>query len=95
MKEEDRDWIIYHLAIRTAHSRFGDLVRESGFSEDLVRDSVSRLEKNFLVEVAGDKIRGLSVGESLVRCQCRYMEDSPVSFEDGIIRARRKGEEGE
>lgn len=95
MKEEDRDWIIYHLAIRTARSSFADLVRDSGFSDDVVRDSVFRLEKKFLLDVSGDEIRGLSIGESLVRCQCRYMKDSPVVIENGVVRACRRSEEGE
>lgn len=89
MNDEDRDWIIYHLAIRSAQTRIGDLVRDSGFSENLVRDSVSRLEGGFLLEVSGEDVRGLSVGESLVRCQCRFMKDSPVDFENGVIRARK------
>jgi hypothetical protein len=95
MKDEDRDWIIYHLAIREKNTRLDDLVRDSGFSRDLVRESVERLEKGFLLDISGECIRALGVGESMVRCQCRFMKDSPIIVENGVIRARKPDREGD
>lgn len=88
MRDEERDWIIYHLAIREKTVTFDDIVRDSGFSPDTVRQSLSRLTNAFLLDISGDTIRVLSIGESVVRCQCRFMKDSPVIFEDGVIKAR-------
>ena len=90
MKEEDADWQIYHLIAQKSTVTAGELVKESGLDAAVVDASLSRLDHNLLINRTGSTVRVLSVGESLIKCQAKYDNDSRYVIEDGVIKARKK-----
>ena len=89
MKEEDADWLIYHLIVKEPSGSAEDLVTASGLDPGAVDASLQRLERYLLIERTGGKVRALSVGESLIRCQIQYTKDLPYTIENGVIKERK------
>jgi hypothetical protein len=89
VKEEDFDWIIYHLIIQKPVTDAETLCAESGFDALTTSASLGRLEKNLLIELIEGKIRALNIGEALIRCQMKYTDDLPFIIENGVIKARK------
>jgi len=90
VKEEDADWLIYHLIAKEPAMTVEGLVILSGFDPGTVAASLERLERYLLVERSGGKLRVLNFGESLIRCQVKYSDDLPFTLENGVIKARKK-----
>ena len=90
MKEEDADWLIYHLIVKDPAITMERLVDLSGLDPCTVNASLDRLERYLLIERSGGKLRSLSFGESLIRCQVKYSEDLPYTIENGVIKERKK-----
>ena len=90
MKEEDADWLIYHLIAQKSTVTAEDLVQESGLDAAAVDSSLLRLDNNLLISRTGSEARVLSVGESLIKCQAKYDNELPYIIEDGVIKARKK-----
>ena len=94
MRDEERDWEIYH-AFQDGKTRTAGDLAALGYARGDVEASLSRLEKAFLVERSGDAVRVLSFQESLLLCQMANDRDSPICIEKGVIRARQPpGQEG-
>ncbi len=90
MKDEDIDWIIYHLILQKTARAPDSLAAASGFDHRTVTSSLQRLERSLLIERVDTGVRVLSVGESLLKCQMRYDESVPYTFENGVIKAKKK-----
>ena len=90
MKEEDTDWLIYHLIVKEPSTTVEDLVVSSGIDPGMVDASLTRLERYLLIERNGGKLRALNFGESLIRCQLKHSEDLPFTIENGVIKERKK-----
>jgi len=90
VKEEDADWLIYHLIAKEPATTVEGLVILSGFDPGTVAASLERLERYLLVERSGGKLRVLNFGESLIRCQVKYSDDLPYTIENGVIKERKK-----
>ena len=90
MKGEDADWLIYHLIAQKSNVTAEELVKESGLDAATVDASLDRLDHNLLIDRTGGKIRVLSVGESLIKCQAKYDNELPYVIENGVIKARKK-----
>ncbi len=88
VKEEDLDWLVYHLVTGCNGETCAGLVRATGCPEPMIEASLSRLEHYMLVEREGLWFRPLSMQEMLVKCQSTYDKDSPIVIEHGVIRAR-------
>jgi hypothetical protein len=91
MQDEDLDWEIYHALLDDRFRTTADFVA-GGYDPALVEASLCRLEKYHLVERRDGMIRALSLPESILLCQVRNEEDSPLIFENGIIRVKTDGE---
>lgn len=89
MKEEDADWLIYHLIAQKREVTAEELADESRFEAAAVAASLDRLDRNLLIDRTGGKIRVLSVGEALVKCQTKYDTTLPYVIENGVIKARK------
>jgi Mn-dependent DtxR family transcriptional regulator len=89
VKEEDADWLIYHLIAQKREVTAEELADESRFEAAAVAASLDRLDRNLLIDRTGGKIRVLSVGEALVKCQTKYDTALPYVFENGVIKARK------
>ena len=90
MKDEDADWLIYHLAACSPSVTRDGLISESGLDPSAVEKSLERLERNLLIERKGGSVRVLSVGEMLFLCQIKHSQDLPYTIENGVIRQRKE-----
>lgn len=93
MKDEDIDWIIYHLLPPQGSADPIDLATKSGLDLKTVNISLRRLEKYFLIEMVDGSARLLSVSESLIRCQFTYDADLRCMIEKGVIKQKRKSDQ--
>ena len=88
VKEEDLDWLVYHIITGCNGETCAGLARATGCSEPIIEASLDRLEHYMLIERNGLWIQPLTMQEMLVKCQSRYDKDSPIVIEHGVIRAR-------
>jgi predicted transcriptional regulator len=89
VKNEETDWLIYHLIAQETADTVDALSGASGIDAPAVRASLERLERYLLIEVAEGKARVLSVGESLLKCQLRDACDFSLTLENGVVRVRK------
>ena len=90
MKDEDADWLIYHLAACSPSTTTDGLISESGLDPSAIENSLERLEHNLLIERKGGRVRVLSVGEMLLLCQIKSSQNLPYTIENGIIREKKE-----
>jgi hypothetical protein len=90
VKEEDADWVIYHLIVKEPSISTEGLVIASGLEPCVVDASLRRLERYLLIELTEGKLRVLNIGEALIRCQIKYSQDLPYTLENGVIKVRKK-----
>ncbi len=92
MKDEEVDWIIYHIIAGKTACTAGDLAEQTGLSVDTVESSVRRLIRAMLVaQEEGGAIKPLSLHESFLLCESRFTEDCTFVIEGGVIRPRNRG----
>jgi hypothetical protein len=89
MKDEDTDWLIYHLIAQQPSSTTDGLVSVSGFDRSAVEKSLERLERNLLIEQGDGRVRALAIGEALLLCHIKNSKDLPYCIENGVIREKR------
>jgi len=89
MKDEDADWLIYHLTARSPSTTADGLAQESGLDLPVVEKSLERLERNLLIEHKEGRVRVLSINEALLLCQIKHTKDLPYTIENGVIRERK------
>ncbi len=90
MKDEDTDWVVYHLIAQEPGITAEGLVDKSGLDGAIVAASLDRLDRSFLINRTGTQVRVLSVGEAMVKCQAKYDTTLPYIIEDGVIKPREK-----
>jgi hypothetical protein len=90
VKEEDTDWLIYHLIVKEPAITVEGLVVQSGLDLGTVNASLERLERYLLIGRDGGKLRTLNFGESLIHCQVKYSEGLPYTIENGVIKERKR-----
>jgi hypothetical protein len=90
VKEEDADWLIYHLIPADSPTTAAILKKKSGLDPVTVEDSLVRLERACLIQKNGEEVRILSFGEALIRNQVKYDKDLPYTIENGVIKARKQ-----
>ena len=90
MKEEDADWMIYHLVAEKGSITTEDLISASAMDANTVQASLARLERYLLIECSGNTARALSIGESLLKCQIKNTLDPGLEIVDGIIKVREE-----
>jgi predicted ArsR family transcriptional regulator len=88
VKEEDQDWLIYHLLADPGHSGVKDLADRAGIAPGKVEESLRRLEAQLLVQRKGEEYWVLSLQEMMIRCQCRYDPGLPYEIENGVIKMK-------
>jgi hypothetical protein len=90
VKEEDVDWMIYHLVAQKSTSTAEELAAASCLDATEVRASLERMVRYLLIERDGDAFRALSISEAILKCQIKNTRDSPVTIEDGVIKMRKE-----
>lgn len=90
MKDEDIDWLIYHLLVQAKTTTPEDLAARSGLDYSTVVTSLQRLEKNLLIEQVNGSARVISISESLIRCKVKYDANLPFTIENGVIKPKKK-----
>ncbi|MCX6700153.1 MAG: MarR family transcriptional regulator [Methanomicrobiales archaeon] len=89
VKDEDVDWIVYHILSNGGAKTEASLVGETGLPAGDIVESLTRLELNLLIECRNGTYDILSIPEMLFRCQCRHSQDMPVIIEDGVIKVKK------
>ncbi len=89
MKEEDIDWLVFHLVDTRAATTHPGLVVETGLTGEEIEASIERLVGAMLLEVRGETIVTLSLQEMLIRNQCRYDQALPFVLENGVVRLKK------
>jgi hypothetical protein len=90
VKDDDADWLIYHLLPQDKPITPEEIQKKCGLNAAVVDASLARLERYLLIVHTNGQIRVLSVGEALVACQTKYDQSLPYTIEDGVIRARKQ-----
>ena len=87
MKEEDADWLVYHLIPPASPASVEMLVDKSGLGRSSVEASLVHLDRSCLIERDGEQVRMLTFGEALIRNQAKYDDSLPFTIENGVIKA--------
>jgi len=90
VKDEDTDWLVYHVIAQEQGMTPEALAGKTGLDGTALAASLDRLDRALLIDRTGGKIRALSVGEALLKCQAKYDDTLPYMFEDGVIKPRKK-----
>jgi len=90
VKEEDADWIIYHLITEKETITAEELTVASEMDADTVHASLARLERSLLVERSGASFRAVTIGEAILKCQIKNTLDPRFEIVDGVIKARKE-----
>ncbi len=90
MKDEEIDWLVYHIVIRQDLIDVSELARASGLDRGTLEASLRRLENNLLVEQRTGEVKALSVNEALIRCQIKYDASLPYMIENGVIKEKKR-----
>ncbi|WP_130646524.1 MarR family transcriptional regulator [Methanofollis fontis] len=86
MKAEEFDWMVYHAIAWNQATTLPALIEYAGGDGDAVEASVRRLISYLLIDRQGERLRALSVGESILRCQVRHGNGIPLEIENGVIK---------
>jgi hypothetical protein len=90
VKDEDIDWMIYHIIVREPAVTLENLALISGLDAKGVESSLARLGQALLIERTEDTVRVLSFGESLIKTQAKYSDDCPFVIENGVVKEKRR-----
>mgnify|MGYP000897567473 CR=1 FL=1 len=89
MRNEDVDWSLFHLIPENETRTISELVEKSGFSRDEVVSSLARLEKNRLIQMAGEIVHALSINDMFILNEVCNSAESDIYIENGIIKVRK------
>ena len=89
MREEDLDWLVYHLLLDGTLQDCDRLAARAGCPGEELADSLARLESLFLIVREGTWYRVLSVQEVMLSSQARHDPSAPFVVEGGVIRERK------
>jgi hypothetical protein len=90
VKEEDADWIMYHLVAQKETATIEELIAASEMDTDVVQASLARLERYLLIERSGSSVRAVTISEALLKCQIKNTTDHRFEIVDGIIKERKE-----
>jgi predicted transcriptional regulator len=86
---------MYHILAARGPISFSDLSDLLKDPAEAIMASLERLQEKLLIEISGDMIRLLSIPEMLIRCQLKYSQDCRIFLENGVIKVRQDGKDGE
>jgi hypothetical protein len=89
VREEDLDWLVYHLLLESGLQESGRLAVRAGCLETELAASLARLESSFLIVREGTCYRVLSAPEFMLASQARHDPSAPFVIEGGVIRERK------
>ncbi len=92
VKDEDTDWIVYHILSTGGPKTTASLVDETGLPAGDISASLFRLSSNLLIDSREGTYDVLSIPEMLLRCQCRHDVGSPVTIENGVVKVKNSGQ---
>jgi hypothetical protein len=89
VREEDLDWLVYHLLLDGTLRDSDRLAARAGCPADELASSLARLESSFLIVRQGTWYRVVSVQEYILFSQARHDPLAAFVFEGGVIREKK------
>ena len=94
VREEDRDWHIYHIIAEKSGINVDEVCRVACTEKEVAEESLERLQRYKLISRSGDAYAVKSIQEMLIAAEMeRAMKDSPMYMENGVIKVRKECEE--
>jgi len=90
VRDEDLDWKVYHTLERCGNATLEELSGATGVDQGRVAGSVERLENNLIIEKRDEQYRLLSLEESILKCQLKYMPGPGLTIEGGVIKIKKE-----
>jgi hypothetical protein len=90
MKDEDLDWLVYHLISGGQAATVPALLASTGQDEQAILESLRRLESGFLIDASGETVRALSLQECLLMSQCKFDRSLPFTVKNGVVRMKKQ-----
>lgn len=88
MRSEECDWKVYHIITGLKGCSEGDIWKQSGFSQDIVSESINRLIQNMLIIRRGDQYRACSIEEFMISNQMKHDPFSQIIIENGVVKMK-------
>lgn len=89
MREEDLDWLVYHLLLDGTLKDRDLLAARTGCPGEELAASLARLESSFLIAREGTSYRVLSVQEFILASHAQHDPSAPFVIEGGVIREKK------
>lgn len=90
MKNEETDWIVYHIiAGRAGGWTKDELAGASGFDAGTIDASLSRLQGVLLITCRSGKFYACSIEEFIISSQIKHDPLLGLDIENGIIKVRK------
>lgn len=89
MRQEEIDWRIYHIIADECNVSAETISSKTDFDEDMVKESLKRLESGNLIGYDGEIATLLTPQEMILKCRIKNAvsnTDSPVIIENGVIK---------
>jgi hypothetical protein len=88
VKEEDIDWRVYHLILQQKVCSNEWLASSCGYETDILKASLSRLERYLLIEGTSDGWRTCQLNEIILKKQVNDSLCDGIELSGGVIRYR-------
>jgi hypothetical protein len=91
VRAEDYDWEIYHIITRAKGCRIEDICEMSGFSREIVQESLNRLSVQLLIDCRGELYRACSIEQFMISNHLKHDPLSQIIIENGVVKVRDHG----
>ena len=90
MKAEDYDWEIYHIIAAEQGCREEKISEHSGFSPEIIQDSLCRLVSHSLIESRDSIYRVCSIDQFMIANHVKHDPGSQIYIENGVVKVKNQ-----
>lgn len=88
VRPESYDWAIYHAIDEEKGCTIDEIRDNTGFTPDIVQESLARLISYLLVECRGEHYRVCSLEQILITGQLKQDPFSDIIIENGVVKVK-------
>jgi hypothetical protein len=89
VKAEEYDWKIYHIIAAKKGCQIEEICEMSGFSHDIVQESLDRMTSYLLIESRGDLFLVCTIEQYLITSQMKHDPFSNIIIENGVVKVKK------